>query len=380
MWMHAQTLAGDSIAGMTHSRSGVSGEAATAAEQLHLLQSAVDEIADFVLILDATPPSAGGPFVQYFNRSLAHALGQTSEDLVGKPYSSLLGPGTDPAVNRSLSAGFERKVRVGNEVKLLRSDGSSFWVEFEATPMRDDRGGLRNWIAVGRDMTVRRRAQDQMSALVNAIDAARDSIEIYEVSAGTFEILFENEAASRRSPRTLERLLADPEHSPAAESLRKRLLDGYPVRRRAGAQRRDGTEYWVEIDARPLVALGGGIETVVCIERDISTTILREHELERENARANSFRGALLQMFAAKHYEDLYSRFEQAVAESTGGARVGAEADSATIPTDARVIEVPQGRYALRFSGDFTTAEAERLEVLTAGFISVARLLAGDSH
>lgn len=376
--MSAQYAPGDPVESVRYPRSSISGEVG-ATEQLHLLESAVDEIADFVLILDATPPSAEGPFVQYVNRSLAHALGKTSADLVGKSYSLLLGSDTDPAVRRSLSAGLERKVQIGNELKLLRSDGSTFWVEFEATPLCDDSGDLRNWIAVGRDMTVRRRAQDQMSALVNAIDAARDGIEIYEVLSGAFQVLFENEAASRRSPRTLERLLSDPEHSPAAESLRKRLLDGHPVRRRTQAQRRDGSEYWVEIDARPLVSLGGGIETIVCVERDISATVVRERKLERENELSSAFRNALLRMFAATRYEDLYSHFGQAVAETTGAARVGETTDSETIPTGARAIEVPQGRYALRVDGESTATETERLDVLAAGFIAAARLLAGES-
>ena len=334
----------------------------------------MDEIGDFVLILDATPPSAGGPFVQYLNGSLAHALQQPIERLIGEPYTVLLGPDTDPAVRRGLSAGLERRVRVGNEIKMLRPDGSTFWVEFEATPMHDDRGDLRHWIAVGRDMTMRRRAQDQMSALINAIDAARDSIEIYEVSSGSFSILFENETASRRSARTLERLLADPENSPAAESLRKRLLGGYAVRRRSEALRRDG-EHWVEIDARPLVSLGGGIETVVCIERDISATVVREREMLRENERANAFRHALLRMFGATSFADLYSQFEQAVADGSAGARLGI-ADGTEPADNTRLIDVPQGRYALRFSGEFTTSETERLEVLTAGFISAASQLA----
>lgn len=375
--MHAPRLDDETVTTMTAARRGISGEAIVWDGQLNLLHSALDEIADFVLILDATPPSEGGPYVQYLNGSLAHALRQTPDALVGQPYSAILGPDTNPSVRRGLSAGLERKVRVGNEIKLLRPDGSTFWVEFEATPMVDDRGVLRHWIAVGRDMTVRRRAQDQLSALVNAIDAARDSIEIYEVSAGNFSILFENEAASRRASRTLERLLADPEHSPAAQSLRKRLLDGYAVRRRSEARRHDG-EYRVEIDARPLVSLGGGIETVVCIERDISATVMRERELQREIEQGAAFRSALLQMFAATSYEVLYSLFEQAVAENSGGTRLISEHNLKVVPEDARTIEVPQGRYVLRSSGDATLVEAERLEVLTASFISASRSLATD--
>ncbi len=343
-------------------------------DELRLLHNALDEIADFVLILDATPPSEGGPFVQYLNGSLAHALRQSPAALVGQPYSAILGSDTNPSVRRGLLAGLERKVRVGNEIKLLRPDGSTFWVEFEATPMTDERGALRHWIAVGRDMTVRRRAQDQLSALVNAIDAARDSIEIYEVSSGNFSILFENEAASRRATRTLERLIADPEQSPAAHSLRKRLLDGYAVRRRSEARRHDG-EYWVENDARPLVSLGGGIETVVCVERDISATVMRERELQRENEQGAAFRSALMHMFAATNYAELYSLFEEAVAENSGGTMLVPEAQMGSASAGTRTIEVPQGRYFLR-PGEATTVEAERLEVLTASFISAARSLA----
>ncbi|MDP9111128.1 MAG: hypothetical protein M3M96_05810, partial [Candidatus Eremiobacteraeota bacterium] len=123
------------------------------------------------------------------------------------------------------------------------------------------------------------------------------------------------------------------------------------------------------------VSLGGGIETVVCVERDISATVMRERELQRENERATTFRSALMHMFAAPSYADLYSLFEEAVAENSGGTMLVPEPQKDTASAGTRTIEVPQGRYFLR-PGEATAVEAERLEVLTASFISVARSLA----
>lgn len=139
------------------------------------------------------------------------------------------------------------------------------------------------------------------------------------------------------------------------------------VLKRAATTANSGSKY-----ARPLVALGGGIETVPCVERDISATVMRERELQRESERGTTFRSALLHMFAATNFAELYSHFEEAVAENSGGTLIVPGTKVPATPGDTRTIEVPQGRYTLR-SGEATAVESERLEVLTASFISAAR-------
>jgi PAS domain S-box-containing protein len=215
-----------------------------AAKHLGLLARVLDEAQDFILITDSTPPSRGGPFIRYANESLLRSTGYTAGELTGKPYSALLDESNDPVTMESIAQSFELQQVSEKELRLRRKDGSVFWVEFTGKPLSEEDANY--WVAVGRDITVRRRAQDEMAALLNAIDAVSDHLEIYVREDGRYVAAFQNAAYDPDASLFVETVLNE-------EPLRHRLASGETI-----TLANDGLLF------RPL---GQNAQTVICVRR-----------------------------------------------------------------------------------------------------------------
>jgi PAS domain S-box-containing protein len=183
-----------------------------------LMSRAVEEALDFVLAMDASTPAEGGPFIEYANGSLLHALGYTSSELIGQPCQMLFASNNDPAALQSIRENLERARDNEKEIKLLRKDGTTFWVEFTGRPMLDQSGSPSHWIAVGRDISSHRRALAQTAALVKALDSVTDRVEIYTNENGRYTLAFQNGVNDSHVSTAAEALLAD---SSVLEGLRR---------------------------------------------------------------------------------------------------------------------------------------------------------------
>lgn len=214
---------------------------------LTVLTRAVDEATDLVLVTDSEPPSRGGPYMLYANRQFLDATGYTAAEIAGQSYSLIMAENNDPATMQSIIQNLEELKDCEKEILLRRKDGSSFWVEFASRPLSfTDEGKPAHWVAVGRDITARRQTQAQMAALVNAIDASSDHLEIYVLENGAYVPAFQNAASDPDASLFAETVLNE-------QPLRERLLRGETVTLSA-----DGLLF------RPL---GANAETVICVRR-----------------------------------------------------------------------------------------------------------------
>jgi PAS domain S-box-containing protein len=195
---------------------------------VRLLARVVDEASDLVLITDFTPPSRGGPFIQYANESFLNATGYTIEELSGRPYESIISDDNDPVVLQTIAHNLEAAQVNEKEIKLCRKDGSSFWVEFAGKPLHDEQTGVRHWVAVGRDITLRKQSVEQTLTLMSALDAVSGHLEIYTLADGEYTAVFRNQDADSDISELVETLLNDPVLRDAT-ALHKRLSCGETV-------------------------------------------------------------------------------------------------------------------------------------------------------
>lgn len=196
--------------------------------QTRLLSRVVDEASDFVLITDFTPPSRGGPFIEYANESLLQATGYTLRELRDLSYLAIIADDNDPVVLQTISDNLEASRVNEKEILLRRKDGSSFWVEFAGKPLRDDATAREHWVAIGRDITLRRQSVEQLATLMTAIDAVSGHLEIYALENGQYTAIFRNAEADSDISELVETLLNEPALFEAT-ALRKRLSDGESV-------------------------------------------------------------------------------------------------------------------------------------------------------
>ncbi len=66
--------------------------------------------------------------------------------------------------------------QVDTEV-FWRKDGTSFWVEYTSTPIRD-RGRVVGAVIVFRDITQRREADEKLRAALDEVDRLRERLEL----------------------------------------------------------------------------------------------------------------------------------------------------------------------------------------------------------
>lgn len=233
-----------------------------------LLLPALDEAADFIVVTDNTPPERNGPLVAYANRSFLEATGFSKEELIGSSYLTFFSPRNAPRVNESIIHAFEARESNYKEMLALRKDGSDFWLEFVSRPFHRV-NGREYRLAIGRDISMRRRALSQMALLFAAVESAADAVTLYEPAvAGTLELTYENERSFKSGNGRLLSIWSD--ESNQSKQIRKNLeTDG------------SAQEYFAELDSSGLPKLvqfsahavrsDSRIEGIVTVERILAS-------------------------------------------------------------------------------------------------------------
>ncbi|MCU0551833.1 MAG: PAS domain S-box protein [Leptolyngbya sp. Prado105] len=135
------------------------------AEQLRLLQSVVLNTNDAVIITEAQPIDEPGPRILYVNEAFTRITGYSSAEVLGKTPRILQGTKTDQAELQKIRTALARWESVTVELINYRKDGSEFWNEFSLVPVANAQGWYTHWIAVQRDTSARKRADEMRLAL-----------------------------------------------------------------------------------------------------------------------------------------------------------------------------------------------------------------------
>jgi PAS domain S-box-containing protein len=223
-----------------------------AEERLRLLESVVVHANDGVLVLEGAPSDGSGHRrIFYANAAFARMSGFSPEESIGRDLTMMVGPKTEPAALVSMSKAMEAyQPIIHQELLTYRKDGSTFWTESSLVPVKDGRGQRTHWVAIIRDSTERRRAEEgavrlgREEAARSEAEAARARIEaILESITDAFFVLdreqrftFVNQRAAqvlRRSREQLtglrlEEVLSGTEIGVLVQGVR-RVLSGQPA-------------------------------------------------------------------------------------------------------------------------------------------------------
>jgi formate hydrogenlyase transcriptional activator len=119
----------------------------------------------------------------FVNPAAERMLGYTAEDLVGQDIHSMVHhshadgshyPGHDCPIYGAFRDGHIHTV--GDEV-FWRKDGTSFWVEYTSTPIRD-RGAVVGAVVVFRDVSLKREADEKLRAALEEVESLRQKLEL----------------------------------------------------------------------------------------------------------------------------------------------------------------------------------------------------------
>ncbi|MEZ2279084.1 MAG: PAS domain S-box protein [Microcoleus sp.] len=167
--------------------------------QLRLLESVVTTTNDAVLITEAGPIDEPGPRIIYVNPAFTRISGYTLEEVIGKTPRILQGEKTDRASLERIRTALIDWQPVRVDLINYRKDGTEFWVELSIVPIADETGWFTHWVAVQRDISGRKEAE-------NALQQLNEELEI-RVWERTLEL--EKSQAEVRQSEALFRSLSE---------------------------------------------------------------------------------------------------------------------------------------------------------------------------
>ncbi len=127
---------------------------------LKLVQAAIDQVGDSVVITDATI-DLPGPRILYVNPAFTRLTGYTKDEAIGQTPRMLQGPATDRPVLDRVREALKAGEPFHGHTTNYRKDGKPFHLEWHIAPVRDAFGAITHWVSIQRDITELRR-QEQL--------------------------------------------------------------------------------------------------------------------------------------------------------------------------------------------------------------------------
>jgi PAS domain S-box-containing protein len=266
---------------------GAAGLAGQSPGLYHLLVESVRDYAIFAL-----DPKG---FILSWNAGAERIKGYKAHEVIGRHFSIFYPPesiGTRPAEELRVA---ERDGRVEDEGWRLRKDGTQFWASVVVTALRDPQGRLVGFAKVTRDLTERRRADEQLRASEERFRVLVQSVRDY----GIFmldpdgRVASWNEGARRIKGYEADEIIGRHFSTFYPEAAK---ASGFPdheleVARQVGRfedegwrVRKDGTQFWANVVITALFGDDGSLLGFAKVTRDLTERRLAQQR-EVEDAR-----------------------------------------------------------------------------------------------
>ena len=134
-------------------------------EHLMLLETSVARLNDIVAIAEAGTGPDDEPRMVFVNDAFEKQTGYSREEVLGQNPRILLE--LDPAMSQLLemAQGLQETRHARTELMVHRKNGASFWIELEVVSVQASAEEVTHWVAVGRDITQRKTAEDMIRHL-----------------------------------------------------------------------------------------------------------------------------------------------------------------------------------------------------------------------
>jgi len=142
-----------------------------------LLSSVVHFSQDSIIITtkNLNPP---GPYIIYANPGFSRMTGYSSQEVLGKSPRILQGPRTDKSIIKQLRITLEKGEVFFGQAINYKKDGSEFWNEWHIEPIKNDQGIITHFVAIQRDITTRKKAEEIIEQKNSALKEILEQIEI----------------------------------------------------------------------------------------------------------------------------------------------------------------------------------------------------------
>ncbi len=133
-------------------------------ELLRLLQTSIARLNDMVLIAEARHEGAW-PQIVFVNEAFVRQTGYSQVEVLGRTPELLQGPNTQRNVLNRMKHALRNSLPLNAELIYYKKNGEQFWLDLNIVPVNHQNHGLTHWVAVGRDITERKAADEQIEHL-----------------------------------------------------------------------------------------------------------------------------------------------------------------------------------------------------------------------
>ena len=134
-------------------------------EQLMLLETSVSRLNDIVLIAETGASHQQEPRIVFVNDAFEQHTGYARSDVLDQSPRMLLELGPTVTKLQELARGLQQTQKARTELMVKRKNGALFWVELEVVSVQANAEEVTHWVAVGRDITQRKTAEDMIRHL-----------------------------------------------------------------------------------------------------------------------------------------------------------------------------------------------------------------------
>ena len=131
-------------------------------QKLRLLQSCVAKLHDVLLITEADPIDGEGPRIVYVSDAFERQTGYACEEAIGRSPRFLQGPETSRTTLDAIRSALLAWQPIRVELVNYKKSGELFWSELDISPVPNEVGYFTHWVAVQRDITQRKLAEQAL--------------------------------------------------------------------------------------------------------------------------------------------------------------------------------------------------------------------------
>ena len=253
---------------------------------------AYDEHWTMEFISDAVEQITGYPPAAFIdNKTLAYADVIADEDKL--------------AVQQMVDQAIEERRPFAAEYRLCHADGSIRWVYEKGQAILNGNGQVVCLDGVIVDITERKRTEERLRLLQSVVINTNDSVIIAEtrtLNPPLLEIVYVNQAFTRITGYTPEEvigrspmmLIGEQTDCAVVDRLQQALIQQEVIQTELLAYRKDGSEFWLELEMVPIANEHGATTHWISVQRDTSQrkqaedTLRRSKEAAEEASRAKS--------------------------------------------------------------------------------------------
>ncbi len=138
-------------------------------ERLKLFQSVIENANDGVIITKAEPFDLPGPEIVYANKAMTKISGYTQTELIGSSPRLMQGPNTSREELDKIRKAIENWQPAETEIINYKKNGEEYWLNFSIVPVANEKGWFTHWISIERDITARKKAEEEREQLLNEL-------------------------------------------------------------------------------------------------------------------------------------------------------------------------------------------------------------------